>query len=89
MTSAFIDCVFYYTSVSAELVYAANDTFQLNTDHSNVDEADFRPVPLSQLYNHHYAAYNLASIVEYATDRDAFQTKVCMAWHGMVSYDTT
>lgn len=45
-------------SFHAELVYAANTTFQVNEDESNYDEADFHLVPNSQLYNHHYAAYD-------------------------------
>ena len=31
----------------------------MNDEQTNSDEADFRPVPLSQLYNHHYAATDL------------------------------
>lgn len=55
----FINCEF--ASFVGGIEYAGNTTFRLNASKSNTVEADFRPVPLSQVYNHHFAAYEMTA----------------------------
>ena len=49
-----------FKSFIGGIEYAGNKTFHLNASKSNTAEADFRPVPLSQVYNHHFTACDRA-----------------------------